>query len=50
MNIKKGIDPKERAEIDNAKALAAKNADLIEYIAMMTDVEIPSEEEENDDE
>ena len=49
MKIKKGIDPKERAEIDNAKALAAKNADLIEYIAMMTEVEIPSEEE-NDNE
>ena len=34
---------------DNAIAGAQKNADLIEYIAMMTDVEIPTDEEENDE-
>ena len=41
-----GIPPKETAELENAQATAQKNADLIEYIAMMTDVEIPTEEEE----
>lgn len=40
-----GIPPKETAELENAQAAAQKNADLIEYIAMMTDVEIPTEEE-----
>ena len=29
---------------------AQKNADIIEYIAMMTDVEIPTDEEEDFDE
>ena len=47
--MKKGISPKERAELDNAKALAERNADLIEYIAMMADIEIPTEEEEKNE-
>lgn len=38
------------AELENAKAAAIRNADLIEYIAMMTDVEIPTDEEVNADE
>lgn len=42
---KTGMTPKERAELENAQAAAQKNADLIEYLAMMTDVEIPTDEE-----
>ena len=43
---RRGLSPKRQAELDNASAAAQKNADLIEYIAMMTDVEIPTDEEE----
>lgn len=35
----------DQAELENAKAQAVKNAANIDYIAMMTDVEIPTEEE-----
>ena len=48
--INRGMNPKERARLDNAAAAAQKNADLIEYIAMMTDVEIPTDEEETENE
>lgn len=44
--IRRGVDPQEQALRDNAIAMAQKNADIIEYIAMMTDVEIPSEDGE----
>ena len=44
--INKGMSPKDRARLDNAQASAQRNADLIEYLAMMTDVEIPTDEEE----
>ena len=44
--IRRGTTPQDQALHDNAIAMAQKNADIIEYIAMMTDVEIPSEEEE----
>ena len=48
MRITKGISPEARAEQDNAAAMAQRNADLIEYIAMMANVEIPTEDvEEN---
>lgn len=50
MRITKGISPEARAEQDNAAAMAQRNADLIEYIAMMADVEIPAEEEEENHE
>lgn len=43
--INKGMSPKDRAKLDNAQASAQRNADLIEYLAMMTDVEIPTDEE-----
>ena len=43
--INKGMSPKDRARLDNAQASAQRNADLIEYLAMMTDVEIPTDEE-----
>ena len=42
---KPGMTPKEKAELENATAASQKNADLIEYLAMMTDTEIPTEEE-----
>lgn len=48
--INKGMSPKDRAKLDNAQAVAQRNADLIEYLAMMTDVEIPTDEEEAEDE
>ena len=35
----------ERAMLENAKAQAEQNAANIDYIAMMTDVEIPTEEQ-----
>lgn len=44
--INRNMNPKDRAELDNAIASAQKNADLIEYLAMMTDVEIPTDDEE----
>ena len=44
------MPPAEKAAQENAAALAQKNADLIEYIAMMADVEIPTDEEVLDNE
>lgn len=44
------LSPADQAELENAKAQAVKNAAYIDFIAMMTDVEIPTEEEGNDDE
>ena len=41
------MDLKEKATLENTTAEAAKNAANIDYIAMMTDVEIPTEEDEN---
>lgn len=48
--INKGMSPKDHARLDNAQASAQRNADLIEYLAMMADVEIPTDEEEAEDE
>ena len=39
------MTPAKLAALENAEAQAQKNADLIEYIAMMADVEIPTDEE-----
>ncbi len=51
MQVKKRVmSPADQAELENAKAQAAKNAANIDYIAMMTDVEIPTEEEGDADE
>lgn len=47
--IRRGTSPQDQALQDNAIAMAQKNADIIEYIAMMTDVEIPSEEDAIDE-
>lgn len=44
------LSPADQAELENAKAQAAKNAAIIEYIAMMTDVEIPTEDGGAEDE
>lgn len=44
--IKRNGTPGERAEIDNAVATAQRSEDLVEYVAMMTDVDIPSEDEQ----
>lgn len=38
--------PQEQAELENAQAQAEINKANIDYIAMMTDVEIPTEEME----
>ncbi len=43
--IKPQMTPAEKAEQENAAATAQRSADLIEYLAMMTDVEIPVDEE-----
>jgi hypothetical protein len=50
MEIKRRImTPAELAEIENAKAQAEANKANIDYIAMMADVEIPTEEGEYDE-
>lgn len=43
------LNPAEQAELENAKAQAVKNAANIDYIAMMADVEIPTEEVSNNE-
>ena len=44
--IRRGVTPQEQALRDNAIAMTQKNADIIEYIAMMSDIEIPTEDGE----
>lgn len=44
--IRSQLSPAERASIDNAIAQEKQNAANIDYIAMMTDTEIPTEDEE----
>lgn len=41
------MDLHEKAMLENAEANTLVNAAKIDYIAMMTDVEIPTEEDEN---
>ena len=48
--IKPQMTPAEKAELEYSAAVAQKSADLIEYLAMMTDVEIPTDEEVTSDE
>ena len=46
MIVKKSVlSPAELSALENAEAQAVANAANIDYIAMMTDVEIPTEEE-----
>lgn len=48
MLIKKNkMDLNEKAMLENAQAENAKNEALIEYVAMMSDVELPTEENDN---
>lgn len=47
---RQNMTPAELAALENAEAQAQRNADLIEYIAMMADVEIPTDEEGTDHE
>lgn len=48
--IRRGVSPQDQARQDNAAAMAQRNADIIEYLAMMADIEIPSEEDSNEQE
>lgn len=43
------MSPAEQASLENAEAQAEMNKANIDYIAMMTDVEIPTEEGSNDE-
>lgn len=42
--INKSLTPAERAKMDNAASQAQQLEAKLDYIAMMTDVEIPTEE------
>ena len=46
---KTGMTPKEVSELENADAVSAKNTANIDYLAMMADIEIPTEEGMNDE-
>ena len=48
--IRNRVNPAEQAVIENAIAETQRNADIMEYIAMMTDVEIPTEEDQYEQE
>lgn len=43
--IKKPRNLKEQADFENAKAQAEKNKANLDYVAMMADIDIPTEEE-----
>lgn len=45
---KNKMDLHEKAMLENAVADNLRNAANIDYIAMMTDVEIPTEEDDNE--
>jgi len=47
--IKNNMTPSELSALENSQAQAEINKANIDYIAMMTDVEIPTEEEMNDE-
>lgn len=42
---KNEMTPEAAAELENAKAIAQRSADLVEYVAMMADINIPSDDE-----
>lgn len=44
------LSPAQQAELENAMARAKRNEANIDYIAMMADVEIPTDEEDDNDE
>ena len=39
------MTPAERAEMENAVAREQRNADLIAYLAMMADIDIPTDDD-----
>ncbi len=43
------MTPQERSDFDNTIASSERNAALIDYLAMMLDVEIPTEEDEENE-
>lgn len=43
--LKSNLTPQERVELDNLRATAAKNQADLEYLAMMTDVELDTGED-----
>lgn len=45
---KSSLTPLERVELDNLRASSAKNRADIEYIAIMSDVELESDESEGE--
>lgn len=47
---RRSMSPAELARLENAEAQTEANKANIDYLAMMTDVEIPTEEEEMNDE
>lgn len=47
---RRALTPKQQAELDNAVAAAVRNNDLIEYLAMMLDINIPIDEENENNE
>ncbi len=46
---KSGMTPKEVSELENADAVSIRNAANIDYLAMMSDIEIPTEEGMSDE-
>ena len=51
MKLKRRVmSPVDQARLENSETQAIRNAANIDYIAMMTDVEIPTEEEDKTDE
>lgn len=50
MNVRKTADPYAERRTEILANQHSDNEALIEYIAMMTDVELPTEEEESNDE
>lgn len=47
---KRGLNPKQMANFDNLMAKVMRLSDIMEYVAMMSDVEIPTEENEDEQE
>jgi hypothetical protein len=46
--INRRLSPKERAELDNAQAQAANNAANIDYLAMMSGIDLDDDTEVDD--
>lgn len=46
---KRTMSPADAAKLENSEAQAEANKANIDYIAMMADIEIPTEEEEADE-